>query len=295
MKKTIVLLAVAAVLLVIAPAAQAEVVGFESGEGYTGTATGTDLVGQNSWFLAAADTDGLSWDVHTYAGASVPWEQEHNPTDPQDWTVPSNPTGGDQFVAIGCGDSLHDHEGDPVNKGSSNYLATDQTYSGLVELGFDVAMNKLAYTAWNSALWGRANADGTGALAGVTQLPGSGGDDWSFAYFSDGYKNMHGIDGFDELEFDKWYRQTYVLDTTTGEYTQFGITDLATGVESVYTPDTPLAAIAAGDVNGIRLYSVGWTGVAAFDNVSVSVVPEPATMSLLAIGGLALLRRRKRA
>ena len=36
-------------------------------------------------------------------------------------------------------------------------------------------------------------------------------------------------------------------------------------------------------------------GYAAFDDFSIVSVPEPATMSLLAIGGLALIRRRRRA
>ena len=35
----------------------------------------------------------------------------------------------------------------------------------------------------------------------------------------------------------------------------------------------------------------GWPEI---DDVSISVVPEPATMSLLALGGMAMLRRKKK-
>ncbi|MEZ6083488.1 MAG: PEP-CTERM sorting domain-containing protein [Phycisphaerae bacterium] len=34
-------------------------------------------------------------------------------------------------------------------------------------------------------------------------------------------------------------------------------------------------------------------GGASFDNISLEVIPEPATLSLLALGGIAALRRRR--
>ncbi len=37
----------------------------------------------------------------------------------------------------------------------------------------------------------------------------------------------------------------------------------------------------------------GWYSVGLDDDVTITVVPEPATMSLLALGGLAMLRRRR--
>ncbi len=43
-----------------------------------------------------------------------------------------------------------------------------------------------------------------------------------------------------------------------------------------------------------EVYGTSFVATATVDNVVVSVVPEPATMSLLAAGGLALLRRKRK-
>ena len=45
-----------------------------------------------------------------------------------------------------------------------------------------------------------------------------------------------------------------------------------------------------------RTNTIGFDGynVQLLDNVTITVVPEPATLALLGLGGLALLRRRKK-
>ncbi|MBT3199474.1 MAG: PEP-CTERM sorting domain-containing protein [Phycisphaerales bacterium] len=69
--------------------------------------------------------------------------------------------------------------------------------------------------------------------------------------------------------------------------TELGMTTLLSNVNLGLTPDSHKTW------DGLVIAGAGWGGP---DELTVtSVVPEPATMSLLALGGLALLRRRRRA
>ena len=188
-------------------------IGFEASEGYSGSATGTAVVGQNGWF-----SDGsLSWQVHTYAGAQVPWEFNHNPDTPEVWTPTAvNPTGGSQFLALGCADITHTHTA--VNPGGRNFVTTGSIAPGFVEVTVDICIkglpvnstgNELAYNAWNWTLSPRTGLTGGGGIGQISQTVGSGGiTTWGVNYYAGGgyAGNLLGITGFDNLSFDHWYR-----------------------------------------------------------------------------------------
>jgi hypothetical protein len=92
--------------------------------------------------------------------------------------------------------------------------------------------------------------------------------------------------GYQEIKiviYDK-YHTGYEFDTTYMD---------------VYSGDVGGALTLRGSYGSNRQFGVSHIALspnlgAHYDNLSVNVVPEPATMSLLALGGLASLRRRRR-
>jgi hypothetical protein len=76
--------------------------------------------------------------------------------------------------------------------------------------------------------------------------------------------------------------------------------DAGEDVSSFTTPTatwngTTLANVITGGLTTTPVTAWTMTGGAASDTITFVAVPEPATMSLLAIGGIALIRRRRRA
>ena len=86
---------------------------------------------------------------------------------------------------------------------------------------------------------------------------------------------------------DRWYDVTVQYDRVGTDLTlQYWIDGVDRGVSQITIPDLGVE---------LSLDHVGLTaaqGSAYFDNLSV--VPEPATLTLLALGGLAVLRRRRK-
>ena len=109
-------------------------------------------------------------------------------------------------------------------------------------------------------------------IAGVWGWEGSGDGrgEWTASLFYDDPANVIG---------------TYVQD-----YYWLGVGDVVRFTDAVGITATPESV---GGTLGILFQNTTGDKIAQFDELTVSVVPEPATLSLLGLGALALLRKRK--
>ena len=111
--------------------------------------------------------------------------------------------------------------------------------------------------------------------------------------FMDGNPIVYGLDHANDYMFsttdyvEDWMHVSYVIDYAEGKLTEFTIDDNSEFPEDAYINDNYKGA-------GCNLFClcVTYAGNIQFDNVKVSVVPEPAVLGFLALLGLALIRRK---
>ena len=236
------------------------------------------LTGQDGYYLP--NNTSIDFDVHNYAG---------NPLG-----MPGNPTGGDQFIgAIGPAGGIFGRAQRDVPWGTGEWT-----------IAFDIAANYLGVpgTAVNNlgsvSLQAFPGSADFIALARWTTAE----VDWQADYV---WYNAAGAQltesvpdaNFQNLNMRHWYRWSNTVNFDTNQIVEVSITDLTTNVTSTHNPvDRYLEGGAAGGLplpTGFRFFSGGGVdgNVLAFDNINI--VPAPGAMSLLALGGLAAIRRRR--
>ena len=111
---------------------------------------------------------------------------------------------------------------------------------------------------------------------------------------------------------DPYFQAYYANDVSAGNLAQFDVhealgADLLTSTTGIATMGTASAknlitangtdltySFDTGDADWIALVFYSTGDIASFDNISLSVVPEPSSTALLGLGGLALALRRRR-
>lgn len=208
------------VILAIGGVSLAQVdTGFEA-PGYSGSAAGVDLNGQNSWYNPLP-ANSISHKVYTYAGNAL--------------GVVANPTGGDQFAG-GTG---------PAGTTPFCRSQLDMPYgAGEWDLSFDVAVLFLGAGAAAQNIGSAAPADAVANRSAIqlsTWTAPATPTTWDADmvwYNAAGGQLIEKVPNvaFQGLPVNKWYRRSMKVDFDTNKVLEVSLTDIVGGTTATYAP-----------------------------------------------------------
>lgn len=279
MKLTVASLAALAVTSV----AQAQYyTGFELPE-FTGTPTGGTVTGVDGWYQPVAG--GLDHNAYTYTGNVLGFNQ--------------NPVGGNQFIAGSSGGgSLF-----PRAQRNNDFSAGQWT------VAYDMAAQWLGTGDSSANLSSFSLQHDTVAAGSFKQFialnnfvdltnPSAG---WKaeFNVFDAAGTAMNNVSPgpeWENLDNNHWYRQYITFDLDSNEILEVTLVDLHSGSSATANPTDWYMTGGAGSTldlpNGVRFFVGGAEGnTMGWDNLQM--IPAPASLALLGLGGLAATRRRR--
>jgi hypothetical protein len=227
---------------------------------YSGSAAGISVVGQDAWYTPSGSGVTRDGRIYTHGDDAL--------------SIPPHPGGASQFIG-GVGVSS------PPGSGTRAQHDIAISADAIWTFGYDLALKPGTLILGS---FSTAPTTSRAFAATAIDMPGSF---WSAAYFvfhADGTRfddDQSPGGAFDQLLYDRWYRQTSRWNASTNQIEDVSITDLTTMV-TIAADVRPFGWYAAGGANtslpppsAIRLF-VGnsASNVIGWDNISV--VPEPA-------------------
>lgn len=248
---------------------------------YNASAAGVGLGGQNNWYVPA----GIDHNVHTYKNNAPGFVQ--------------NPVGGNQFIAgTSQGGTSFPRAQLNVNFAANTYtIAYDVAalFTGTAPAAINLSSFSLQhdtvpagqfkqYIALNNFVDNNNPSAGWKAEYNVFDAAGAA------------MNNQSPGAAWQNLKINHWYRQYTTVDLGSNQILSVAIVDLHTGSSASASPAnwylTGGSASTLALPNAFRFFVGGSAGnTMGWDNISV--VPGPGAFSLLALGGLVAMRRRR--
>ncbi len=238
--------------------------GFETAEGYTGSASGDVLTDQLDWYIPVVDSN--DYYVHTYIG---------NP-----YSVAFNPYGG-QRLAIGASlgapayaRAQHDHDWSAATEWTVTYdvagLFTAEPPATHYLASFSL-QDSTASRYWQTLIaWDDLEAPDTWTMT-YYGIEDDAGTVWAIPGLSAGA-------AWENLSPNHWYRSSTTFDLETSMVTSVSITDLTTMETTTVEPEgwyLQGTFASMPDPTGFRFFTGGTTegNVAAWDNLFIVSTP----------------------